>query len=97
VDSGPGSTKKLLKGKSVGVDATTLEADAAMKSIVRARHGEDWKEYLTRLMKEEGVIDEDDDPPSDDELRRFDKQRKDKKVSNAQWVSERIPTPASRR
>ena len=80
--------KKLLKGKSVGVDSTTLEADAAMKSIVRKDTGEDWKEYLTRLMKEEGLLDEDDDPPSDDELRRFDKSRKDKKVSNEEWVSE---------
>jgi hypothetical protein len=51
---GLASTKKLLKGKSVGVDAMTLEADAAMKSIVRKDTGEDWKEYLTRLMKEEG-------------------------------------------
>jgi transposase len=87
---GLASTKKLLKGKSVGVDATTLEADAAMKSIVRKDTGEDWKEYLTRLMKEEGLIAE-DDKPSDDELRRFDKQRKDKKVSNDQWVSETDP------
>jgi transposase len=83
---GLASTKKLLKGKSVGVDSTTLEADAAMKSIVRRDTGEDWKEYLTRLMKEEGVIEE-DDTPSDDELRRFDKQRKDKKVSNEEWGS----------
>ena len=80
--------KKLLKGKSVGVDSTTLEADAAMKSIVRRDTGEDWKEYLTRLMKEEGLLDEDDDPPSDDELRKFDKSRQDKKVSNEEWVSE---------
>lgn len=80
--------KKLLKGKTVGVDSTTLEADAAMKSIVRKDTGEDWKAYLTRLMKEEGLIDEDDDPPSDEELRKFDKSRKDKKVSNDQWVSE---------
>jgi hypothetical protein len=58
-----------------------------MKSIVRRDTGEDWKEYLTRLMKEEGVIEE-DDTPSDEELRRFDKQRKDKKVSNEEWVSE---------
>ncbi len=87
---GLASTKKLLKGKSVGVDATTLEADAAMKSIVRKDTGEDWKEYLTRLMKEEGLI-EADDTPSDDELRRFDKQRKDKKVSNEEWVSETDP------
>jgi len=87
---GLASTKKLLKGKSVGVDATTLEADAAMKSIVRKDTGEDWKEYLTRLMKAEGVIAE-DDTPSDDELRRFDKQRKNKKVSNEEWVSPTDP------
>ena len=87
---GLASTQKLLKGKSVGVDSTTLEADAAMKSIVRKDTGEDWKEYLKRLMKEEGIIGE-DDTPSDDELRRFDKQRKDKKVSNEEWVSETDP------
>jgi transposase len=80
--------KKLLKGKTVGVDSTTLEADAAMKSIIRKDTGEDWKEYLTRLMKEEGLLDEDDNPPSDDELRRFDKSRQNKKVSNEEWVSE---------
>ena len=80
--------KKLLKGQSVGVDSTTLEADAAMKSIVRRDTGEDWKEYLTRLMKEEGLLDEGDEPPSDDELRKFDKSRTNKKVSNEEWVSE---------
>jgi transposase len=83
--------KKLLKGKTAGVDSTTLEADAAMKSIVRKDTGEDWKEYLTRLMKEEGLIDEDDEPPSDEELRRFDKSRTDKKVSNDEWTSPTDP------
>jgi len=84
---GLAGAKKLLKGKTIGVDSTTLEADAAMKSIVRRDTGEDWKEYLTRLMQEQGEIDQ-DETPSDDELRRFDKQRKDKKVSNEDWVSE---------
>lgn len=83
--------KKLLKGKTVGVDSTTLEADAAMKSIVRKETGEDWKQYLTRLMKEEGLIEEDDDPPSDETLRKFDKSRKDKKVSNDEWTSPTDP------
>jgi len=83
--------KKLLKGKTVGVDSTTLEADAAMKSIVRKDTGEDWKEYLTRLMKEEGLLEDDDDPPSDDELRKFDKSRENKKVSNAEWTSPNDP------
>ena len=80
-----------LKGKSVGVDSTTLEADAAMKSIVRRDTGEDWKEYLTRLMKEEGLLEEGDDPPSDEELRKFDKSRSDKKVSNAEWMNPNDP------
>jgi transposase len=82
--------KKLLKGKTVGVDSTTLEADAAMKSIVRKDSGEDWKRYLTRLMQEAGLI-EDDDPASDEELRKFDKSRKDKKVSNDEWTSPTDP------
>lgn len=78
--------RKLLKGKSVAVDSTTLEANAAMKSIVRKETGEDWKEYLTRLAKEEGI-----EEPSDEDLRRFDRKRKDKKVSNQEWESKTDP------
>jgi transposase len=78
--------KKLLKGKAVAVDATLLEANAAMKSIVRRDTGEGWKEYLRRLMAEEGIED-----PTDEELRRFDKKRKGKKVSNKEWVSPTDP------
>jgi transposase len=74
--------KKLLKGKTVGVDSTTLEANAAMKSIERKDTGEDWKEYLTRLAKDAGI-----ENPTDEELRRFDKNRPDKKVSNEEWQS----------
>jgi len=81
---------KLLKGKTVGVDATTLEANAAMKSIVRRDSGEDWKAYLKRLMQAEGLIAEDEEP-TDEDLRRFDKGRKNKKVSNAEWVSPTDP------
>ena len=82
--------KKLLKGKTVAVDSTTLEANAAMKSIVRRDTGEDWNEYLTRLMQEEGLVAE-GEKPTDEELRRFDKTRKNKKVSNDEWVSETDP------
>ena len=74
-------TKKLLKGKTVGVDATLLEANAAMKSIVRKDTGEDYKQYLRRLAQEAGI-----DDPSGDDLKRFDKQRK-KKASNKDWES----------
>lgn len=82
--------KGLLSGKTVGVDSTLLEADAAMKSIVRRDTGEDWKQYVTRLMREEGVIDQKQEP-TDEEIRRYDKGRKDKKVSNDEWVSPTDP------
>src|SRR5688572_15682611 len=67
-----------------------LEADAAMKSIVRKDTGEDWKDYLKRLMREQGVIEQDEEP-TDEELRRFDRKRKDKKVSNDEWESPTDP------
>ena len=51
------SEKGLLKGKTVAVDATTLEANAAMKSIVRRDTGEGWQAYLKGLMLEAGEID----------------------------------------
>lgn len=75
-------TKGLLQGETVVVDATLLEANAAMKTIRRRDNGDDWKAYLGKLAEEAGIED-----PSDDDLRRFDQQRPDKKVSNADWVS----------
>lgn len=78
--------KKLVKGKIVAVDATTLEANAAMKSIVRKDSGEDYTEFLRRLAEEEGIED-----PTDEDLRRFDKSRKGKKVSNKEWESSTDP------
>jgi transposase len=78
--------KKLLHGKTVAVDSTTLEANAAMKSIERKDSGEDWKAYLTRLAKEAGI-----ENPTDEDLRRFDKKRTGKKVSNEDWESSTDP------
>lgn len=82
--------KQLLKGKTVAVDSTTLEANAAMKSIVRRDTGEDWKEYVTRLMQNEGVV-APNQTPTDEEVRNYDRKRADKKVSNEEWVSESDP------
>ena len=76
----------LVKGQTVAVDATTLEANAAMKSIVRKDSGEDWREYLTRLAKDAGI-----ENPTDKDLRKFDKKRKGKKVSNDDWQSPSDP------
>jgi len=78
--------KGLLKGGTVAVDATTLEANAAMKSIVRKDSGEDWKEYVGKLAKEAGL-----ENPTAEELRRFDRKRKGKKVSNDDWQSPSDP------
>jgi len=50
----------LLKGKRVAVDSSPLEANAAMKSIVRKATGESWKKYVRRLAQEEGEVDPDD-------------------------------------
>src|SRR5262249_8394059 len=68
--------KKLLRGKTVAVDAGTLEANATMRSIVRRETGEDWKTYVRGRMAEQGSAD-----PTDEESRRFEKNRK-MKVSN---------------
>jgi len=79
-------TKGLVVGKSVGVDATTLEANAAMKSLRRRDNGDDYKTFLRKLAAEAGLED-----PTDDELRRFDKQRQGKKMPNDQWLAPADP------
>ena len=70
----------LLKGKTIGVDATTLEANAAMRSIVRRATGESYREYLAKLAAADG---EASDAAA---LQRRDRKRK-KKVSNKDWVN----------
>jgi transposase len=78
---GVAQQKGLLRGKTVAVDSTTLEANAAMKGIVRKDSGEDYKAYLRKLLAEQGV-----ENPTDEDLRRFDRKRK-KKASNKEWKS----------
>jgi transposase len=78
--------KGLVKGKTLAVYSTTLEANAAMKAIVRRDTGENWKEFVRGLAEEAGLED-----PSDDDLRRFDRNRPGKKVSNKDWQSPTDP------
>ena len=73
----------LIKGKTIGVDSTTLEANAAMKSIVRRDTGESYDDYLKRLAEAEGVNAKDAAA-----VRRMDRKRK-KKTSNEDWESQR--------
>ena len=69
----------LLKGRTVAIDATTLEANAAMRSIVRRDTGETYQEFLTRLATESGIT-----TPTREALARLDRRRK-KRTSNTDW------------
>src|SRR2546427_8409188 len=71
--------KGLLKGKTIGIDGTTLEANAAMRSIVRRETGEGYQEFLTRLAKASGI-----ETPKREDLGRLDRTGK-KKTSNKDW------------
>jgi len=75
----------LIDGKTLGVDSTTLEANAALRSIVRRDSGESYEEFLTRLAKESGV-----ETPTRADLARVDRKRKNK-GSNDDWVNPNDP------
>jgi transposase len=77
--------KKLLKGTTIGVDATTLEANAALRSIVRRDTGERYQEFLTRLAKESGI-----ETPTREQLAKLDRKRP-KKGSNDDWTNPHDP------
>ncbi len=77
--------KKLLKGTTIGVDATTLEANAALRSIVRRDTGESYEEFLTRLAKESGI-----ETPTREQLTKLDRKRP-KKGSNDDWTHPHDP------
>lgn len=76
--------KSCFRAKTVVVDSTSLDTDPAMKSIVRRDSGEDWRNFLIGLMRAEGTIGA-DEKPTVEERRRFDKNRKGKRVSNEDW------------
>jgi transposase len=75
----------LLKGKTIGIDATTLEANAAMRSIVRRDTSESYVEYLKKLAGQAGI-----NPEDGDAVRRMDRKRK-KRISNKDWVNPHDP------
>jgi len=79
------STAGLVKGKTIGVDATTLEANAALRSIVRRDSGEGYEEFLTKLAKASRI-----GTPTRADLARIDRKRK-KKGSNDEWTHPHDP------
>src|SRR5260370_12153980 len=77
--------KDLLKGKTIGIDGATLEANAAMRSIVRRDTGEGYQEFLTRLAKDSGIA-----TPTREQLAKLDRKRA-RKGSNEDWVNPHDP------
>jgi len=73
--------RELIKGKTVGIDGTTLEANAAMRSIVRRDNGASYEEFLKGLARESGIP-----TPTREDLARLDCKRK-KKGANKEWVN----------
>src|SRR4029077_3841175 len=72
----------LVKGERIGVDGSTMEANAALRSIVRRKNGETYRQMLTRMAQESGIT-----TPTIDDLVRLDRARKGKKLSNEDWTS----------
>jgi transposase len=75
----------LVRGKTVGIDATTLEANAALRSIVRRDTGESYRDFLTELAQASGI-----ETPTRADLARVDRKRK-KKGSNDDWTHPHDP------
>jgi len=73
------AVRGLVSGKTVGIDATTLEANAALRSIVRKDTGKGYDEFLQALAQASGI-----ETPTREDLARIDKQRKNK-ASNDDW------------
>src|ERR1700728_3672893 len=79
----------LIKGERIGVDASTMEANAALRTIVRRDSGEGYREMLRRMAKESGI-----ETPTAEDLVRLDRHPKGKKLSNADW--QRSTDPGAR-
>ena len=80
------AARGLVKGERIGVDGSTMEANAALRAIVRRDSGETYREMLTQMAKESGV-----ETPTIDDLVRLDRRRKGKKLSNKDWTSPTDP------
>jgi len=76
----------LIRGDRIGIDASTMEANAALRSIVRRETGEGYREMLKRLAAESGIA-----TPTAEDLIRLDRRRKGKRLSNRDWTAPTDP------
>ena len=72
----------LLKGKKLGIDSSIIEANASLRALQHRNTEENYWEYVKNLAREAGI-----DPEDIKAVRRFDKKRKGRKTSNAEWVN----------
>jgi len=76
----------LLKGQTLGIDASTIDANASLKALEHKVTAEAYDAYVKRLAEESGIA-----SPTKEELARFDKKRKGKKTSNKDWQNPHDP------
>jgi transposase len=76
----------LVRGQRIGVDASTMEANAALRTIVRREDGRSYREMLTQMARESGIA-----TPTTDDLVRLDRARKGQRLSNEEWTSKTDP------
>jgi hypothetical protein len=79
-------TEKLLRGKRIGVGATTLQANAGIRALTHNISGKSYREYVKSLMAEDANEPEN---PGPEDISRFDRRRKGKKLSNKHWHNPR--------
>ena len=82
------ATEKLLRGKKLGVDGTTLQANASLRALLHNVSGKSYREYVKSLMAQDPGEPED---PSPADIGRFDRRRKGKKLSNRHWHNAHNP------
>jgi transposase len=76
----------MVRGQRIGLDASTMEANAALRTIVRREDGRSYREMLTQMAKESGI-----ETPTTDDLVRLDRARKGKRLSNEEWTGKTDP------
>jgi hypothetical protein len=86
----PVAERGWVRGKRIGVDASTMEANAALRTIMRREDGRSYREMLTQIAKESGIA-----TPTADDLVRIDRNRKGKRLRTKSGLARPIQRPRS--
>lgn len=77
---------EIITGEKIGIDSSLFEANASLEKLVRCADGKSYRDYLKELAKAAGI-----DPEDTAAVMKFDRNRKDKKISNQEWYSPNDP------